>query len=144
VSATDFDVPASCRYSSRSEHVVSVGFGSLAERIYGRGIYLAIYLIAGLTGAILGIAWHPFTVVAGASGAIFGIAGALLACFYFGEPAFPSHAVKALLLSLVAFTTYNLLLGILNPPADNAAHFGGLPSASCLASCCCTFPFGMC
>jgi len=102
--------------------------GGLAERIFGRGIFLAIYLIAGLTGAILGIAWHPFTVVAGASGAIFGVAGALLACFYFGELPFPRRAVKALLLSLLVFIGYNLLLGILNPPADNAAHIGGLVS----------------
>ena len=126
MAATDFHVPAYRRYSSCSEHVVSVGFGRPGGALFGRGIFLAIYLIAGFTGSILGIAWHPFTVVAGASGAIFGIAGALLAGSYFSELAFPRHAVKALLLSLVAFTTYNLLLGILSPPADNAAHFGGL------------------
>jgi rhomboid protease GluP len=102
--------------------------GSLAEHIYGRFTFLAIYIATGLSGAILGLAWHPFVVVAGASGAIFGVAGALIACFYFGKLPFPKHSIKAALLSLFAFAGYNLFLGIVNPRTDNAAHLGGLVS----------------
>lgn len=100
--------------------------GGLAEHIYGRVIFLAIYIVSGLSGAILGLAWHPFVVVAGASGAIFGVAGALIACFYFGNLPFPKQSIRAALLSLFAFAGYNLFLGVVNSRTDNAAHLGGL------------------
>ncbi len=114
--------------------------GSLAEHIYGRVTFLAIYVITGLSGAILGLVWHPFVVVAGASGAIFGVAGALIACFYFGKLPFPKQSIKAALLSLFAFAGYNLFLGIVNPRTDNAAHLGGLLSGLLLGFLLVRFP----
>ncbi len=102
--------------------------GSLAEHIYGRIAFLAIYIVTGLSGAILGLTWHPFAVEAGASGAIFGLAGALITCFYFGKLSFPKHSIKAALLSLFAFAGYNLFLGLVTRRTDNAAHLGGLLS----------------
>lgn len=54
-------------------------FGQLLEGLLGRGRFLALYLIAGLGGAV-GVLWlgDPGTAVVGASGAIFGLMGAFL------------------------------------------------------------------
>ena len=102
--------------------------GSFAERLYGRTMFLTIYLTTGIAGSLLSLLWHPFSVEAGASGAVFGIAGALIASFCLGDHPFPRHAMKAVLLSVLAFAGYNLFVGIFNGGAGNAAHIGGLVS----------------
>ena len=100
--------------------------GELAERIYGRTAFLAFYLTAGIAGAIVSLAWHPFAVSAGASGAVFGLAGALIVTFWFGHVPFPRHHIQITLVSLLAFAGYNLLFGFITPGIGNAAHVGGL------------------
>ena len=99
--------------------------GSFAEGIYGRIVFLAIYLASGVMGAIFSLAWHPFAVEAGASGAIFGIAGALIASFLLGNLPFPKRTAKAALLSIIIFAGYNLVVGFIGNGAGNAAHVGG-------------------
>jgi rhomboid protease GluP len=100
--------------------------GELAERIYGRAAFLALYIAAGVTGAIVSLAWHPFAVSAGASGAVFGLAGALIVTFWFGHLPLPRHHIQITLGSLLAFAGYNLLFGFITPGIGNAAHVGGL------------------
>jgi rhomboid protease GluP len=39
--------------------------GALAERLYGRWLYLFIYLFSGVAGSIASIAWHPGVTSAG-------------------------------------------------------------------------------
>lgn len=102
--------------------------GSFAERIYGRASLLAIYVVTGVTGAVVSLAWRPFALEAGASGAIFGIAGALIASFCFGHLPFPRKSAKAALLSVIAFAGYNLFVGLFGSGAGIAAHVGGLLS----------------
>ncbi len=99
--------------------------GVLAERLWGRGSLLAVYLASGLAGAIAGVAWHPFVASAGASGAIFGVAGALILFLQFSELPISRKASKATLASLLLFAGYNLAFGWLEPSMDNAAHVGG-------------------
>ncbi len=54
--------------------------GKLAERFYGNGQFLVIYLISGVFGSLASLYFGAkMTVSVGASGAIFGVAGALAA-----------------------------------------------------------------
>ena len=42
--------------------------GALAECLWGRTRFAALYLFAGVMGGLVSVAWHPFVVGAGASG----------------------------------------------------------------------------
>src|SRR5580700_830739 len=100
--------------------------GALAESLYGRWTYAAIYLICGGGASLASVAWHPGAPSVGASGASFGLAGALLAAFKLGEFSVPRAALSGTLRSLGAFVVYNLIFGFALPGIDNAAHIGGL------------------
>lgn len=100
--------------------------GALAEALYGRWTYAAIYLICGVGASLASAGWHPYVPSVGASGAIFGLAGALLAAFKLGEFSVPRAALSGTLRSLGAFVVYNLIFGFALPGIDNAAHIGGL------------------
>ncbi len=108
--------------------------GALAETVFGRATFTAVYLVTGIAGAVASIAWHPLATSAGASGAIFGVAGALIAFFYLAHLPFARAAVKSTLRSLVIFAAVNLGWGLYRPAmenkpgVDNAAHLGGLIS----------------
>ncbi len=99
--------------------------GELAESLYGHLTFAAVYLICGLSGSLLSVAWHPATVSVGASGAIFGVAGALIASLKLGEFSMPA-AAKGVLRSVMLFVGINLVLGAGTGFTDNAAHIGGL------------------
>jgi rhomboid protease GluP len=102
--------------------------GALAESLYGRWTFGAIYLITGIGGGLASIAWNPAVLSVGASGAIFGLAGALIASFYLGEFSLPSIAIRGTLRSLVVFAGFNLFFGSVVGGIDNACHIGGLVS----------------
>jgi rhomboid protease GluP len=99
--------------------------GLVAERIFGSVRYLAIYLVAGVSGSVASLLWHPVVNGAGASGAIFGILGALLAFFLLRKGGLPASVVKAQRASAGVFVVYSLLYGV-RGGIDNAAHLGGL------------------
>jgi rhomboid protease GluP len=98
--------------------------GALAEMVFGRRLYLIIYLLAGISGNVGSLAWHPNVTGAGASGAIFGIAGAVISVLKLADLPIPQQAVRGTLRSLVSFAIYNLAFGVLGN-IDNAAHLGG-------------------
>ena len=102
--------------------------GSLAELIYGRGRYIAIYLACAVVSGIFSLAWRGISWApsAGASGAIFGVAGALLATFYLRKLPLPPDAIKPILRNLLTFAIINLGIGSVVPGIDNAAHVGGM------------------
>jgi membrane associated rhomboid family serine protease len=100
--------------------------GRLAERIFGSVRYLVIYLVAGVTGSLASLLWHPLVNGAGASGAIFGVLGALLAFFIKKEGGVPASVTKAQLRIAMVFVAYSLLNGARYRGIDNAAHIGGL------------------
>jgi rhomboid protease GluP len=102
--------------------------GSLAESLYGRWTFGAVYLVTGVAASVASVAWNPNVLSVGASGAIFGIAGALIASFYLGGFALPRTHVTGTLTSLVVFAGYSLLIGARSRGIDNAAHVGGLVS----------------
>lgn len=100
--------------------------GRVAERIFGSLRYLAIYLVAGLSGSVASLLWHPIVNGAGASGAIFGILGGMIAFFLKREGGVPASVIKAQLASVSIFVAYSLLNAARYQGIDNAAHMGGL------------------
>lgn len=107
--------------------------GFLAERVFGRAVFLLVYLYTGVSASLLSLLVHPVGTLtnpmgtsAGASGAIFGIAGALIPALYWGNLGIPRAALKATVRSLVLFAFYNLAIGAVLPFVDNAGHLGGL------------------
>jgi membrane associated rhomboid family serine protease len=100
--------------------------GALAESLYGRWTYAAIYLLCGIGSSLTSVFWHPSTPSVGASGAIFGLAGALIAAFRLGEFSVPRSALSGTMRSLALFVVYNLIFGAASHTTDNAAHVGGL------------------
>jgi len=100
--------------------------GELAESLYRRWTYAAIYLTCGVGSSLASVFWHPGIPSVGASGAIFGLAGALIAAFKLGEFSVPRAALSGTLRSLGMFVLYNLIFGAVIGTTDNAAHIGGL------------------
>ncbi len=100
--------------------------GNMAERMFGNGTFLMLYVLSGLGGSIASLWSNPTTVSAGASGAIFGIAGGLVALLYLGKQSAPRAAINRGLNSILLFVGYNLVFGFAVPGIDNAAHLGGL------------------
>src|SRR5260370_35333077 len=101
--------------------------GHLSEWYFGRWATAAIYLLTGLGGSLLSLAYDPNRLSVGASGAILGIAGALIAGLKFGNLSIPDGErgyVLGRMIFLVAMRFYFGLRG----NADNMAHLGGFAS----------------
>jgi rhomboid protease GluP len=110
------------------------GLGKLAESMYGRWTFAAVYLVTGVSASVTSLAWSPVRISAGASGAIFGVAGALITSLYLGEFAMPAGVIASLRNSILKFAGYNLVIGMLIGRTDNAAHIGGLMSGLILGA----------
>jgi membrane associated rhomboid family serine protease len=102
------------------------GVGHLAERVYGNGAYLFLYLVAAVGGSLISTAWSPLAVSAGASGAVFGVYGAILAFTAFSRGGLPESVTAGLQKGALSFIAYNVLFGLSVPGISNSAHLGGL------------------
>jgi membrane associated rhomboid family serine protease len=107
-----------------------LSLGRLSERLFGRWQTAAIYLVTGVGGALLSIAYNWDRSEVGASAAIFGIAGAILAGLKFGNLAVSAGERKSVISSLIFFIVVNFALGTGSLPflggnTDNMAHLGG-------------------
>ncbi|MEP7378769.1 MAG: rhomboid family intramembrane serine protease [Chloroflexota bacterium] len=101
--------------------------GPLAEALYGRAVYLAMYLIAGVGGSIGSYLFVAAPSV-GASGAIFGLFGLVFAATYFHKPLLRAQA-RAITSQIGILIVLNLVIGFGIggfAQIDNAAHVGGL------------------
>lgn len=96
--------------------------GKEVEGLFGKWKYLLIYLLSGICGSMLSLAFTHNTVSAGASGAIFGLLGALL---YFGYY-YRTYLGVVMRSSIIPVILFNLVIGFLSSSIDNAAHIGGL------------------
>lgn len=96
--------------------------GKEVENVFGKVKYLIIYLLSGIAGSILSLAFNHNTICAGASGAIFGLLGALL---YFGYY-YRTYLGATLTRSIIPVIVLNLVIGFTSSGIDNAAHIGGL------------------
>lgn len=106
--------------------VVLYQIGPFMERLLGNIGFLIVYLVAGVAGAVCGLAVHPYIISAGASGAIFGLYGALIGFLALRRDSIPGPALKKILKSAVIFLVYNAVYGVLRSGTDLAAHAGGL------------------
>jgi len=98
-------------------------FGLRAEEMFNIQEYLLIYLLSGLAGNLLSLAFGPYSapgvpfVSAGASGAIFGVFGA---CIIYIRRAIGQSIITALMYAFFLF-----MINI-SPGVNFLAHFGGL------------------
>lgn len=95
--------------------------GTAVERIFGNWRFLAVYLLAGVSGSVASFAFTD-NLSAGASGAIFGCFGALLV---FGQ-FYPKLFFRTMGRDILFFLGLNLALGFMIPNVDNYGHIGGL------------------
>jgi rhomboid protease GluP len=103
--------------------------GRVAERFYGSGQMLLVYVVAGLAGSMASLFFAARTGVSvGASGAIFGIVGCLLAALFTKAHKLPPGLVTGMRASMLLFVGYALAMGFMAGFIDNAAHIGGLAS----------------
>lgn len=96
--------------------------GREVEIVFTKKKYLIIYLLSGIAGSILSLAFNHNTVCAGASGAIFGLLGALLYFGYYYRAYFGASVTR----SILPVVIINLIIGFASTGIDNAAHIGGL------------------
>jgi rhomboid protease GluP len=104
--------------------------GTGLERFYGRGRYLALYLLAGFSGNVASFIFSQSPSL-GASTAVFGLLGAEGVFFYQNREIFGSMARRSLT-NVVTIAAINLLIG-LSPGIDNWGHMGGLVGGSLFA-----------
>jgi membrane associated rhomboid family serine protease/Tfp pilus assembly protein PilF len=103
-----------------------LNLGILAELLFGRVVYVALYFFCALGGSLASLWWHADVVGVGASGAIFGVAGALLTALAFQHNRQMRAAMRGHLTSIALFVFYNIAFGAAAAQVDNAAHLGGL------------------
>jgi len=127
--------------------------GLLGEPLLGPFGIVAVYLITGIAGNLVSVAWDVVAahlqsaslmsvagVGAGASGAVFGIAGILIVLLSNRRLPIPWSELKRLRTSVVRFSAINLVIGAATiVPAlgshiriDNSAHLGGFLSGLAL------------
>ena len=102
--------------------------GMTLERILGRGGFLALYFVGGITGNVASYAWGLFaegglTVSAGASTSVFGlfVAVALLAVLARGNRRYLAAYSKGMLAVILVNVAYSLLA----PGISISGHLGG-------------------
>lgn len=96
--------------------------GREVENLFGKVKYIIIFILSGVFGSIMSLAFTPNTISAGASGAIFGLLGALL---YFGMH-YRTYLGEAIKRSIIPIIVVNLIIGFFAEGIDLAAHIGGL------------------
>ena len=127
--------------------------GLLGEPLLGPFGIVAVYLLTGIAGNLVSVAWDVVAahleslslmavagVGAGASGAVFGIAGILIVLLSNKRLPIPWTELKRLRSSVVRFSAINLVIGAATiVPAlgshiriDNSAHLGGFLSGLAL------------
>jgi rhomboid protease GluP len=100
--------------------------GQLVERMYGHLRFAAIYFISGISGNLLSlVSHHGQAISGGASGAIFGVYGALLVCLWRERRLLQPREFRWLFWGASGFAALTIVLGLLIPGIDNAAHIGG-------------------
>lgn len=96
--------------------------GREVENLFGKIKYIIIFILSGIFGSIMSLAFTHNTISAGASGAIFGLLGALL---YFGMY-YRTYLGEAIKRSIIPIIVVNLIIGFFAEGIDLAAHIGGL------------------
>ena len=121
--------------------------GLLGEPLLGPFGLIAVYILTGVSGNLLSIAWDlvfasqsqlQYGVGAGASGAVFGIAGILIVLLSNRALPFPWEELRRLRSMVIKFAAINLAIGLstlvfnFGVRIDNFAHIGGFTSGLAL------------
>jgi rhomboid protease GluP len=117
--------------------------GILGEPLIGPYGMVAVYMLTGIAGNLLTMAWDILTrfmqeIGAGASGAVFGIAGILIVLLSNRRLPFPWAELRRLRSSVIKFAMINLVIGLstmvvnVGIRIDNSAHIGGFLSGLAL------------
>ncbi len=96
--------------------------GPQVESFFGKGKFLIIYLLSGICGAFLSLAFNVDAISVGASGAIFGLLGAIL---FFGHY-YRTYLGNVIRSQIIPIIIINLIIGFAATGIDNFAHVGGL------------------
>jgi membrane associated rhomboid family serine protease len=103
--------------------------GILVEQAFGRGRYLVLYLLCGITGSLASYFFSPGGFSVGASGAICGFLGVMAA---WGKRR-GGHIGETVKRVMIRWAIFILIFGLLAPNVDNAAHAGGFAGGLALA-----------
>jgi len=109
--------------------------GRFVEQIFGSTRFFAIYMIAGIVGAVASHLFSAAPVSVGASGAVLGLAGALLAELGLQREHYPRRWRNGLFRILLVLTAANVAIGFAYPAIDQGAHLGGLIAGAVVAAC---------
>ena len=112
--------------------------GLILERLVGRLIVVAVFLIAGVLASVVHLATHPMATSVGASGAVFGLYGLLLAASIWGmrhrsDVTIPLTVVKRLAPAAALFILYSLANDSVGAVAELAGFLAGLVCGAVLA-----------
>ena len=98
--------------------------GPALENIFGKTVFLIIYLLSGICGNLL--TWKlekmkgDYRVSMGASGAVFGLLGSCLVL-----AVLPATAHVFSIRGIISVLIVNIVYGVTNKSINNAAHLGG-------------------
>ncbi len=101
------------------------GLGRITERFVGSVGFAIAYMVSGVAGSIVSLAWNPHGISAGASGAVFGVAGTLLGFAVLRRDTMPAEVRGELLRNMAKFLILNSVIGVSVARIDMAAHLGG-------------------
>lgn len=103
--------------------------GRSLERMYGRWRYPLLFLLSGLTGAVMNFVWSPVAeggpkIASGASACVWGLIGSQYATLVLNRDLFPDALYRKQLRGLNWLILLNLLLGLL-PNISMVSHIAG-------------------
>lgn len=99
--------------------------GIRAERVFGKFLFLFLYLSSGVAASIVQLAVTSEVVICGASGAIFGLLGGLVGAYLLGKVSLSTQAKWGYGL-VSALMILALDSGANDPEVANSAHVAGL------------------
>ena len=100
-------------------------YGQIAERMYGRVEYAAIYLLCAAGGSVLTILVDPTQFAAGASGAIFGLVGLLFVVSRRHHAVLGGEA-RRMIAGIGSYLVFLLVFTFVVPGISWTGHLGGL------------------
>lgn len=103
--------------------------GTMAEQIWSKGLYISLYLLAGVFGGLLTMLLSPTVLSAGASSSIFGLFAAVAVLGYFGRGSLLGQLGQQFRNIIVV----NLVLNLVMPDVNIWGHLGGALGGGLLA-----------